>query len=138
MEQFTPEAWLDLGIAGAAMLIVFFVVVFVFRQQAKITEQQTKAVERIGEKIDAMQAIVLENKNMISSILSNDDKNHSQTVEYVSAMQSALNELRERIVRIDTRLDDKLKKSSCGDKVYVDMSACEAVLPKNETPEPKT
>lgn len=102
MEGITPEAWLNLGIPGAALFIVLVIVISMFKQQ-------NKSVDKLCIKIDELVTSFSDNNLKLNEVIISNDKDQKEVLRKLDDMNEIMNDMHKRIVRIDTRLYDKSK-----------------------------
>ena len=102
MEGITPEAWLNLGIPGAALFIVLVIVISMFKQQ-------NKSVDKLCIKIDELVTSFSDNNLKLNEVIISNDKDQKEVLRKLDDMNDAMNDMHKRIIRIDTRLYDKSK-----------------------------
>ena len=102
MEGITPEAWLNLGIPGAALFIVLVIVISMFKQQSK-------SVDKLCTKIDALITSFSDNNLKLDEVIISNDKDQKEVLRKLDDMNGIMNDMHNRIVRVDTRLYDKAK-----------------------------
>lgn len=102
MEGITPEAWLNLGIPGAALFIVLVIVISMFKQQ-------NKSVDKLCIKIDELVTSFSDNNLKLNEVIISNDKDQKEVLRKLDDMNDIMNDMHKRIVRIDTRLYDKSK-----------------------------
>ena len=102
MEGITPEAWLNLGIPGAALFIVLVIVISMFKQQ-------NKSVDKLCTKIDELVTSFSDNNLKLDEVIISNDKDQKEVLRKFDDMNDIMNDMHKRIVRIDTRLYDKTK-----------------------------
>ena len=102
MEGITPEAWLNLGIPGAALFIVLVIVIFIFRQQSK-------SVDKLCAKIDELVTSFSDNNLKLNEVIISNDKDQKEVLRKLDDVCTIMNDIHKRIVRVDTRLYDKAK-----------------------------
>lgn len=102
MEGITPEAWLNLGIPGAALFIVLVIVISMFKQQ-------NKSVDELCVKIDELVTSFSDNNLKLNEVIISNDKDQKEVLRKLDGMNDIMNDMHKRIVRIDTRLYDKSK-----------------------------
>lgn len=102
MEGITPEAWLNLGIPGAALFIVLVIVISMFKQQ-------NKSVDKLCIKIDELVTSFSDNNLKLNEVIISNDKDQKEFLRKLDDMNDIMNDMHKRIVRIDTRLYDKTK-----------------------------
>lgn len=102
MEGITPDAWLNLGIPGAALFIVLVIVISMFKQQ-------NKSVDKLCVKIDELVTSFSDNNLKLNEVIISNDKDQKEVLRKLDDMNDIMNDMYKRIVRIDTRLYDKSK-----------------------------
>ena len=102
MEGITPEAWLNLGIPGAALFIVLVIVVFMFKQQSK-------SVDKLCTKIDELVTSFSNNNLKLKEVIISNDKDQKEVLRKLDDMCNVMNDMHKRVVRIDVRMYDKAK-----------------------------
>lgn len=102
MEGITPDAWLNLGIPGAALFIVLVIVVSMFKQQ-------NKSVDKLCIKIDELVTSFSDNNLKLNEVIISNDKDQKEVLRKLDDMNDLMNDMHKRIVRIDTRLYDQSK-----------------------------
>lgn len=102
MEGITPEAWLNLGIPGAALFIVLVIVISMFKQQ-------NESVDKLCTKIDALVTSFSDNNLKLNEVIISNDKDQKEVLRKLDDMHGIMNDMHKRIVRVDTRLYDQAK-----------------------------
>ena len=102
IEGITPEAWLNLGIPGAALFIVLVIVISMFKQQ-------NKSVDKLCIKIDELVTSFSDNNLKLNEVIISNDKDQKEFLRKLDDMNDIMNDMHKRIVRIETRLYDKSK-----------------------------
>ena len=102
MEGITPEAWLNLGIPGAALFIVLVIVISMFKQQ-------NESVDKLCTKIDALVTSFSDNNLKLNEVIISNDKDQKEVLRKLDDMNGVMNDMHKRIVRVDTRLYDQAK-----------------------------
>ena len=102
MEGITPDAWLNLGIPGAALFIVLVIVVSMFKQQ-------NKSVDKLCIKIDELVTSFSDNNLKLNEVIISNDRDQKEVLRKLDDMHDLMTDMHKRIVRIDTRLYDKSK-----------------------------
>lgn len=102
MEGITPDAWLNLGIPGAALFIVLVIVVSMFKQQ-------NKSVDKLCVKIDELVTSFSDNNLKLNEVIISNDRDQKEVLRKLDDMHDLMTDMHKRIVRIDTRLYDKSK-----------------------------
>ena len=102
MEGITPEAWLNLGVPGAALFIVLVIVISMFKQQ-------NKSVDKLCTKIDELVTSFSDNNLKLNEAIISNDKDQKEVLRKLDDIHDIINDMYKRIVRVDTRLYDKAK-----------------------------
>ena len=102
MEGITPEAWLNLGIPGAALFIVLVIVISMFKQQSK-------SVDKLCIKIDKLVTSFSDNNLKLNEVIISNDKDQKEVLRKLDDMNAIMSDMHTRIIRVDTRLYDKAK-----------------------------
>lgn len=102
MDGITPDAWLNLGIPGAALFIVLVIVVSMFKQQ-------NKSVDKLCIKIDELVTSFSDNNLKLNEVIISNDKDQKEVLRKLDDIDDLMNDMHKRIVRIDTRLYDQSK-----------------------------
>lgn len=102
MEGITPEAWLNLGIPGAALFIVLVIVFSMFKQQ-------NKSVDKLCIKIDELVTSFSDNNLKLHEVIISNDRDQKEVLRKLDGMCDVMNDMHKRVVRIDVRLYDKSK-----------------------------
>lgn len=102
MEGIMPEAWLNLGIPGAALFIVLVIVISMFKQQSK-------SVDKLCIKIDELVTSFSDNNLKLNEVIISNDKDQKEVLRKLDDMCGVMNDMHKRVVRIDVRLYDKSK-----------------------------
>jgi predicted glycosyltransferase len=102
MEGITPEAWLNLGIPGAALFIVLVIVISMFKQQSK-------SVDKLCVKIDELVTSFSDNNLKLNEVIISNDRDQKEVLRKLDDMCDVMNDMHKRVVRIDVRLYDKSK-----------------------------
>lgn len=100
MKGISPEAWLNLGIPGAALFIVLVIVIFMFKQQSK-------SVDKLCSKIDEIVTSFSDNNLKLNEVIISNDKDQKEVLRKLDDMCGVMNDMNKRIVRIDVRMYDK-------------------------------
>lgn len=102
MDGITPEAWLNLGIPGAALFIVLVIVISMFKQQSK-------SVDKLCIKIDELVTSFSDNNLKLNEVIISNDKGQKEVLRKLDDINDVVQDMHKRVVRIDTRLYDKAK-----------------------------
>ena len=99
MDGITPEAWLNLGIPGAALFIVLVIVISMFKQQSK-------SVDKLCAKIDALVTSFSDSNLRLNKVLISNDKDQKEVLRKLDDINDVVQDMHKRVVRIDARLYD--------------------------------
>lgn len=102
MDGITPEAWLNLGIPGAALFIVLVIVISMFKQQ-------NKSVDKLCTKIDELVTSFSDNNLKLNEAIISNDKDQKEVLRKLDDINDVVQDMHKRVVRVDTRLYDKAK-----------------------------
>lgn len=102
LEGITPEAWLNLGIPGAALFIVLVIVISMFKQQSK-------SVDKLCVKIDELVTSFSDNNLKLNEVIISNDKDQKEVLRKLDGMCEVMSDMNKRVIRIDTRMYDKQK-----------------------------
>ena len=102
MYGITPEAWLNLGISGAALFIVLVTVISMFKQQSK-------SVDKLCVKIDELVTSFSDNNMKLNEVIISNDRDQEEVLRKLDDICGVMNDMHKRVVRIDVRLYDKSK-----------------------------
>ena len=100
MDGLTPDAWLNLGIPGAALFIILVIVILVFKQQ-------NKNVDKLCSKIDELVTSFSDNNLKLNEVIISNDRDQKEVIRKLDDMSNVLSDMHKRLVRIDARLYDK-------------------------------
>lgn len=99
MNGIAPEAWLNLGIPGAAMFIVLVIVISMFKQQSK-------SVDKLCIKIDELVTSFSDNNIKLNEVIISNDKDQKEVLRKLDDFSDIIQDIHKKVVRIDTRLYD--------------------------------
>lgn len=102
MDGITPEAWINLGIPGAALFIVLVIVISMFKQQSK-------SVDKLCVKIDELVTSYSDNNLKLNEVIISNDKDQKEVLRKLDDINDVVQDMHKRVVRIDTRLYDQAK-----------------------------
>lgn len=103
MEQYNTDAWLNLGVAGAALFIVLVLVLSMFRQQAK-------SMGKLCTKIDYLVTSFSDNNIKLNEVIIANDKDQKEVLRKLDDLSTTLADMHKRIVRVDVRLYDSQRE----------------------------
>lgn len=101
-ESVQPDSWLQLGIAGAALLIVLITIVLIFNQQSK-------NITQLCNKIDQLVTNFVNTNNTLSEVIISNDKDQKEVIRLVNELHEDIRDINNRVVRVDARLFDYIK-----------------------------
>lgn len=103
-EQLTdPDKWLNLGLPGAALLLVLVVILLIFNQQ-------NRSITALCKKIDYLVTNFSDNNNKLNEVLLANDKDQKELLRQLTEIVSEVKDMHNKIVRIDARLFDYVQK----------------------------
>ena len=102
MDGITPEAWLNLGIPGAALFIVLVIVISMFKQQSK-------SVDKLCVKIAELVTSYSGNNLKLNEVIISNDKDQKEVLRKLDDINDVVQDMHKRVVRIDARLYDNAK-----------------------------
>lgn len=101
----SPDAWLNLGVPGAALFIILVVILLIF-------SQQNKNINKLCDKIDTLVSSFTTNNTTLKEVLLVNDKDQKQTLLMLSDICADVKDIQKRVIRIDTRLYQRMAASS--------------------------
>lgn len=116
----TANKFLEYGVAGASLLIILIVIFLLFKMMEKLNHsegvQQNSRIDKLCDKIDSLITSFSENTQKLNEVLINNDKDQKATNRMLDRMVSTLDDLHERVVRIEERTlmcprQEELKRS---------------------------
>lgn len=103
----TANLYLQLGIAGATLLILLVFVVLLFSLFKKINTNenthQNNRIEKLCDKIDSLVTSYAENTQKLNEVLLTNDKDQKETINLLKSINELVIENHRRISRIDDR-----------------------------------
>ena len=103
----TVNLYLQLGIAGATLLILLIFVILLFRLIGSINKNesvsQSTRIDKLCDKIDSLITSYSENTQKLNEVLLCNDKDQKNTLELLDRILSAILDVSRRVVRIDDR-----------------------------------
>ena len=91
--------YLQLGIAGATLLILLVFIILLFRFVTK----DNKRVDKLCDKIDLLVSSYAENTKMLNEVLVSNDKDQETTIRLLESLNAVALDTQKRVVRIDDR-----------------------------------
>lgn len=101
INDISAGSWLELGIAGAALFIVLIVVLLMFKQQSK-------SVDKLCTKIDALVTSFSNNNLKLNEVLISNDRDQKEILHKLTEIHEEMVDMHKRVVRIDTRMYDQI------------------------------
>lgn len=99
------DSWLNLGVAGAALLIILITVWLVFRQQAK-------SVDRLCDKIDKLVSTWSDTSLTLREVTLTSKRDQEEIMRQLDSISRVQQEVVKKVTRIDTRIFEALKKET--------------------------
>jgi hypothetical protein len=90
----TQQLYLQLGIAGATLLILLICIVLIFKRLKDLSGSNT--IEKLCSKIDDL--VTINNKVLLSN-----DKDQKETLRLLQNLLESITDTQKRVVRIDDR-----------------------------------
>jgi hypothetical protein len=107
VNQTTSNLYLQLGIAGATLLIllVFIILLFSFISDNKRLKGKTEAskIDRLIDKIDQLITSNAGYTKELNTVLLSNDKDQKETIKILDTILSVVLDTQRRIVRVDDR-----------------------------------
>lgn len=103
MSDKTSEAFLNLGVPGAALFIVLVIVVFMFKQQST-------SIDKLCTKIDELVTNLADNSLKLNETIVANSREQQEVIHKLDSICKDISDMHKRITRIDTRLFDSLNK----------------------------
>jgi hypothetical protein len=99
--------YIQLGIAGATLLILLVFVLLLFRfigenKRSKNTSDESR-VDKLCDKIDALITSNAEHTQKLNEVLLSNDKDQKVLIRTLDKVQASLEEILKKVVRIDDR-----------------------------------
>lgn len=91
--------YLQLGIAGATLLILLVFIILLFRFVTK----DNRRVDKLCDKIDLLVTSYAENTKMLNEVLVSNDKDQETTIRLLESLNAVALDTQKRVVRIDDR-----------------------------------
>jgi hypothetical protein len=91
--------YLQLGIAGATLLILLIFIILLF----KFFTKDNKRVDKLCDKIDLLVTSYAENTKMLNEVLVCNDKDQDTTIRLLESLNALALDTQKRVVRIDDR-----------------------------------
>lgn len=121
IEQVTANLYLQLGIAGATLLIllVFVILLFKFISENKKNRNigEVSRIDKLCDKIDALISSNAEHTQKLNEVLLSNDKDQKETIKLLDKILDSALDTQRRVVRIDDRTYRCLGNNKKGDDV---------------------
>jgi hypothetical protein len=103
----TTELYLQLGIAGAALLILLVCIILLFKfmsdsKKSKNTSDESR-IDKLCDKIDALISSNAEHTEKLNEVLLSNDKDQKTTIDHLKQLLVVAIDTQKRVVRIDDR-----------------------------------
>lgn len=99
--------YLQLGLAGAALLILLIFIILLFRLVSKINidenGSQNNKIEKLCDKIDGLISSNAEYTQKLNEVIINNDKDQKETLNLLDRLLELSIDTQRRVVRIDDR-----------------------------------
>lgn len=97
------DLWLQLGVAGAVLLILLVTILLIFKQQGT-------SIDKLCTKIDELVTNLSDSNLKLNEVIVTNDKDQKETLRQLEKVHKDITDIHKRIVRIDTRLFEALTK----------------------------
>jgi hypothetical protein len=107
VDSIMANLYIQLGIAGATLLILLVFVLLLFRfigenERSKNTSDESR-VDKLSDKIDALITSNAEHTQKLNEVLLSNDKDQKVLIRTLDKVQASLEEILKKVVRIDDR-----------------------------------
>lgn len=107
VNESTSNLYLQLGIAGATLLIllIFVILLFKFVSMSKKAESNNEVnrIDKLCDKIDALISSNAEHTQKLNEVLLANDKDQKVLIRTLERIQASQDEILKKVVRIDDR-----------------------------------
>lgn len=107
VNQTTSNSYLQLGIAGATLLILLVVIVLLFKFMSEYKKLNSKEdgskIDRLIDKIDQLITSNASYTKELNAVLLSNDKDLKETLKLLDTILSVVLDVQRRVVRIDDR-----------------------------------
>jgi hypothetical protein len=107
VEPMKSDAWLQLGVAGAALFIVLVFVTYLFKYITKQSNSENKlqadSINRLCDKIDNLIASNGEYTQKLNEVLITSGKDTDAILNILKTLSQNIADVQRRVVRIDDR-----------------------------------
>ena len=100
MDPINADAWLNLGVPGAALFIIAVVVVLLFRQQSK-------SIDKLCTKLDDIVSSFATNNLKLNEVIIGNDRDQKQVINQIAVLQSTMQDVQCRVIGIEARVSQK-------------------------------
>lgn len=101
------DGYLQLGIAGATLVILLIAIILMFwfmkKWVSKDTAAQTSRIDKLCDKIDTLVTSYHENTLQLSKVTLANDKDQKATLNLLTQLLNVLLDVQKKVVRIDDR-----------------------------------
>lgn len=107
VNQTTSNLYLQLGIAGATLLILLVVIILLFKfmsdvKKGKAADGSSK-IDKLCDKIDLLITSNSEYTQQLNKVLVSNDKDQKETLKFLDTILASVLDTQRRVVRIDDR-----------------------------------
>jgi hypothetical protein len=118
VQETTANLYLQLGIAGATLLILLVFIILLFKfigdNKKSKTGNETNRIDKLCDKIDALISSNAEHTEKLNEVLLTNDKDQKTTIGLLDKILDCVLDTQRRVVRVDDRtyscLNKKLNK----------------------------
>lgn len=107
IDSTTANLYIQLGIAGATLLIllVFVILLFKFMSDNKKSKSNSDGtrIDKLCDKIDALITSNADHTQKLNEVLLSNDKDQQVLIRSLNKVESSLEEILKKVVRIDDR-----------------------------------
>ena len=107
VNQTTSNLYLQLGIAGATLLILLVVIILLFKFMSENKKLKGKdddnKIDRLIDKIDQLITSNASYTKELNSVLLSNDKDQKETLKLLDTILSLVMDTQRRVVRVDDR-----------------------------------
>lgn len=96
MDPLNADAWLNLGVPGAALFIIAIVIILLFRQQSK-------SIDKLCTKLDDIVSSFAVNNLKLNEVIICNDKDQRQILIELGRMNAALQDIQRRLIKEDAQ-----------------------------------
>lgn len=107
IQETTANLYLQLGIAGATLLILLVIILLLFKFMTDFKSSKKQAdgsrIDKLCDKIDALITSNAEHTQKLNEVLLTNDKDQKETLKLLEMILSPVLDMQRRVVRIDDR-----------------------------------